>query len=117
MAVSSKPERVLARAKNLLANRGWTQGVFARDKNGREVSAGDSKATRFCINGAIDRACRGIKNGSARAAAWSKAADAVQRAVPKPFGAVGYNDATGRKRKEMIALLDEAIKLAKAGQL
>src|SRR6185295_6995413 len=72
MAVSSKPERVLARAKNLLANRGWTQGVFARDKNGREVSAGDSKATRFCINGAIDRACRGIKNGSARAAAWSK---------------------------------------------
>ena len=48
----------LKAARNLL-EKGWTQGTYARDKNGASVDYRDPEACSFCISGVLKKVARG----------------------------------------------------------
>lgn len=78
--------------------RGWTQGAFARRKNGDKVLYNSPEAVRWCVRGAINAACpdrnRRIK---------------VRELLEKHIGTeniLDWNDEPGRKKSEVIAALE-----------
>lgn len=84
----------------------WTQGDFARDKEGRGLGNGyDSRAVCFCTLGAIEAV-----TGSDFFRAYD-AYDAIDKAA-SAAGAANYND--NHTHTEVLELFDKAIKLAQA---
>lgn len=51
--MSKEVAEFLTKARNILENKGWTQGYFARDSTNSEVGADSPQATCFCSAGAI----------------------------------------------------------------
>lgn len=43
-----------------LIEKGWTKGVFARNVSGEEVWPDNEDAKKFCVKGALIRACGGF---------------------------------------------------------
>lgn len=85
----------------------WTQNVYSRDKLGSQCSIRSSEACKFCIMGAIrrvddsaaaDKAYEYLKNYSPILDSYSKGQLVV------------YNDDSNTTHKDIIALLDKAIK-------
>lgn len=97
------------KAYELLLKKGWCQGDYARNENGADVSHTNPKASEYCALGAICCCYEGEER-----------VQAIRRAVmliPREFhrfrikpGAiiVGWNDAIGRTRPQVVALLKEA---------
>jgi hypothetical protein len=44
---------IVTKARDILANKGWTQGNYARNQFGTPVYLGSSEATCFCAVGAL----------------------------------------------------------------
>lgn len=101
---------VLVRMRELL-RRGWTQGHFATSAGGRDVDALSVSAARFCLNGAWNRATHDLT-------ASLKVAGTVQSlvwgCVPNFQRPTTFNDAKGRKKSEVIAVVSCAIEKARA---
>lgn len=97
--------QVLRKARALI-KKGWTQGAFARRKNGHTTEDDSAAAVKFCVRGAINRV--------ARFGEWQVASKCLQDALDDPWRSlVEFNDAKGRKRAEVVALFDRAIKACK----
>lgn len=99
---------VLKRMKYLL-RRGWTQFTNARGKTGREVDDESSRAVAFCLYGAAHRAVADL-NGS------PELNGNIDRRIRMCTGRLPisiYNDKRGRKKSEVIAVVDCAIKKAR----
>jgi hypothetical protein len=56
--IPEKERAVLVRALELLEGDGWCQGVFARDRYGRQVNFASPRAVQYCAMGAVKRAAR-----------------------------------------------------------
>ena len=94
---------VLACAKRLIA-KGWCQHRYAVNSKGREVDPQDESAAKFCMLGALEH-CEpwGTNLFSAARGSLHQVTDGPAR----------FNDEPGRKKKDVLAKYDEAIKLAK----
>lgn len=88
----------------------WTQGVFARDRAGNSVKPWDPDACRWCMEGAPEKVGFGHPH----------AVDVTTRLLNDALGrgtntnAAHYNDATGRRHSEVLAVIRRAIDLAEA---
>lgn len=97
---------VLKRMKALL-RKGWTQEAAARNELGKAVPSRDATAVRFCLIGAEVRASHEL------AASFSVNSRVETLVRMCTNGSVaGFNDAKGRKKSEIIAVVDCAIKKA-----
>lgn len=99
---------LLVRTRNVL-KQGWTQGVYARDANGDVVSPIDSKASQWCLSGALRKAA-GIS---------LVAKNPIQESFRKAYIAimerchnsdiVSFNDANGRTQEDILEFMDLVI--------
>ena len=92
---------MLKRARALV-KRGWCQDVLARDKRGIRCNEKDVFATSWCVVGATYRACSNRFGPSDDA--WS-----ALTAAARTHDLAGWNDRTGRKQADVVALFDRAI--------
>lgn len=102
---------VLKRMKALL-RKGWTQRTFARAANGRKMPWESPKAVRFCLLGAENRAaCEIVPHKRQR----DRVKGSIYSLLAKCSGNLSisnYNDHPQRKKEEVIAVVDCAIKAA-----
>lgn len=97
---------VLKRMRVLL-RKGWTQGTLARGVSKCPVNYSGRAARSFCLMGARERAQQDLKVGH------SLSYEAELLIVDCAGGNdVAFNDAKGRKKSEIIAVVDCAIKQA-----
>lgn len=103
----AKPAAAIAetidRAAGLLEAKGWTQGAFARDRDGRPVSTGAENAACFCAAGAIIRASTSI----------SQEIRAIEEVFKPCRRLTVWNDAPGRTQAEVVDKLREAASKAR----
>lgn len=86
-----------------LIERGWSQGSYARDGNGRSVDLGSWLAASFCLSGAIKHACWNDYDAECQ----------IDVLLDMPQGIVCWNDAHIRTKQEVLDRIDAAI--ARAG--
>jgi hypothetical protein len=101
----SNVKEVLVRAKDLVSE-GWTQQVFARDRDEAECHYSVSRACKFCLVGAIYRAKSELGLGE-------EVADAIREILLKKLRIkfIGHwNDAADRKKSEVVHLLEAVIR-------
>lgn len=99
---------ILENAKSLIKC-GWTQGAFARGKDGRTLKSYRSRsATHYCALAAL---MKPDKTGT-----WSRQTlGFLQDALPPSSSTVmSYNDAPATTQADIVHLFDRAIELAKA---
>lgn len=94
------PTEILKEARRLIAEKGWTQGVYARHANGNLIDPMEGNAACFCSLGAI------WKVGGILEHAF---------AVIALEGVIGislaeWNDDPSRTKEEVLAAFDEAIR-------
>lgn len=102
---------ILTKARALI-KKGWAQGAFARDKDGKIALIKGKQATCFCITGAVCRISSSyIMQGDCF--------ESLKRALRLPTLAdvARWNDAPGRTQAEVLAAFDKAIALARAEQV
>ncbi len=85
-------------------SKGWTRGHWARTSGGRPVDYLHPRAVRFCITGAIGKVVPDTRQLSVKIAL---------REQTDSSHLVWFNDAGGRTKAEVIALVDRAIGAAK----
>ena len=83
---------------------GWTQGTWARDRWSHEVSTSSPRACRFCLSAAVSRATQ-RNNYQTR----QDVLNALGNVIGKYNTVVGFNDAPGRKKSEVIAVINQAL--------
>jgi hypothetical protein len=102
----SEVAETLRAARELIADpERWTQGVFARDAEGRSVDPSDDRAVRWCAAGAIWRVAT-VAHGWCDA--YWLARDAAERAHDS--GLTEVNDRLGHQA--VLRVLDQAIAAA-----
>jgi hypothetical protein len=89
----------LAEARKLIAQ-GWTQGAYKRVVNGVEC---------WCISGAIDKAAPDDKPNELAFAALFHALGDDDLYLSSSSNLTGWNDAPGRTKEDVLALIDRAI--------
>lgn len=110
---------VLVAAKDLIENVGWTQ---------REMQKldGDYKPLAFCLYGALEQASLVLRDKEDNLYRWNKLSEAeklVREQVQPPFwkrfflrapevSTISWNDREGRKKEEVIRVLDKAIEVS-----
>ncbi len=92
----------LVRARELIAL-GWTQGTYAEDEDGAEISFADPQAVCFCLAGAV-KAATGTPPHDKIAAVFQALADGIGG-----MALIAWNDAELRTQDEVLALFDAAI--------
>ena len=103
---------VLARARALVANPDtWTQGATARDARGRRVEPEDDEAVRFCLIGALHRACAEVVAPLGVYNRASARLEAASFALGKRGAVSIVNDTEGHAGA--LALIDAAIQQEK----
>jgi hypothetical protein len=97
----TRDREILAKARALIAERGWCQRALARDRNGRMVDPLSDEAAEFCPHGAIVRAAGWDQSGLK--AAYTRLRLALDG---EPVGrwADNRNDV-----REVLAAFDDAI--------
>ncbi|WNM70270.1 hypothetical protein [Myxococcus phage Mx1] len=98
-------KELLQEAKALI-EKGWTQGVAARDDEGIPVPSTSPVATCWCVYGALSRAEDNL--GYQSGAPYAGAVDAIAGVSGKSLLAV-WNDAPGRTKKEVLDTFQKAI--------
>lgn len=106
----SEVARILNAAADLLEQPGaWTQGAFAKDKNGFATYPLWPEACCFCVLGALERIA-----GGDTGYAYGVAEDAVRDLIPSGFVST-WNDAPERTQAEVVTTLRAAAKHAEGG--
>lgn len=101
MSKASDALRILDDAKALI-EKGWHQGYYARDEHGERRQPTDEHAVAFCAIGALERAGNDMP-----IAAEALAKQALRYAVPGQ-DVVGFNDAPGRTKAEVLEVFEAA---------
>jgi len=101
--------QVLIRTRELI-EQGWCRNAWAKDKNGKVVDRMSNKACKFCLGGAFLRARDELN-------APFELID-LEKRVLKIWarGTLSFNDAYGRLKQEVIALLDRLINESDSNQ-
>lgn len=87
----SKPER-------------WTQGAYARDIAGHQVSEEDSSACCFCLSGAMYK----VSNGQDSSQRWDNILEAMFPGC-HCGAAIRFNEQLGRTHQEILGKINEGI--------
>ena len=95
-------KEILAKARYLIYH-GWTQGCEARDIDGDETWIGSPTACKFCLTGAIIKAGA---HGGLRADCYHH----LRTMGGINVNLVTWNDTPGRKKWEVLELLDNSIR-------
>lgn len=104
-----KPATLLKHARKLI-DKGWCQRALARDVLGHPCDAEDESATSYCILGALYAA--DFSSGPVSSmceTSLNKLSAILYRENKGSYGLSGYNDTTGRTKKEILSLFDQAI--------
>ena len=112
--------QALEEARALLARRGgWIKWHNAMTKDHRQVGATSPDAVRFCMDGALFRACFLSADMGEWTSLYVSAGNVLKQAIPgyqRPYAIIGdWNDNRNRRKREVIAVFDQAIKLSKQG--
>lgn len=78
--------------------KGWTQGEYARNSDGKYVLWSDPTAVCWCLDGALMAAYPGV--------GYSLAINKLRDVAP--FNIIVWNDAPDRTKQEVIELLERA---------
>lgn len=113
--MNEKVIQLLDGTKQLLVEKGWTQGARARSVEGGLVPAGDPRACSFCLLGAFAQVCNDLQVGSSDAR--FRALSALWTAKATTKGIAAYNDEAGRTKEDILALIDRAKDLVVNGQV
>ncbi len=90
-----------------LIDKGWTQGDFARDRNGQGVSSTSPDAVCWCLFGAIKRATIDCP------VVFDQTNAAIYRQITKKSKAnniPAFNDKIAKNQFDVLDVIDEAIK-------
>lgn len=101
----AKPITNLLKRALKKVERGWTQGPFAVDREGRSVSVKSPAACRWCLDGALMAAAGGEGDN------YQKARDFIIKAINDDRW-ISWNEEPGRTKRQVIAAFKRAIKLA-----
>ena len=106
MVKKETTDRDVLRYMRRVLRKGWTQKARARDADGRSVNDHSRRAVSFSLHGAFLRAMIALK--------WSYRTElmAILRKECGDGHLKWFNDAPGRTKKEVIAVVDRAIELA-----
>lgn len=109
--------KILNRTKDIV-QKGWTQNNFARNKYGHAVDHKSENASKFCLTGAFEQASNDESYIDKR-----QARDCLERAIANRTGhtdteddytpMITFNDKKGRKKCEVVGIVEYAIQLAK----
>ena len=91
----------LRQARALVAQ-GWTQGIMARDSNGRYVDPEDPRAAAWCLLGAVERAAGGNMELYTLIVLY-------YLGITSPGE---WNDSYGRTQADVLGALDWAVEAA-----
>jgi len=97
--------------KLLRSRRRWTQGLGARDRLGREVSAVSRSAVCWCLDGAAMKVTRYPMFQRRFVLRYEAVREAFGIAARTHYYVV-WNDQRDRKHADVLAMLDRAIKRA-----
>ena len=101
---------ILKKARKLV-EKGWTQGAYAKDGNGRILFFDDKKAVKFCPLGAIGRVTGSLYNAEAVGARYA-VIDSIEGGM-LGFDIASWNDDKKRTKRQVLAAFDRAIKAVK----
>lgn len=89
-----------------LLRKGWTQHTSARSASNRIVSFTSKAAVKFCLSGAASRAALELN-----APSYERITNIIYRSLGRKgyYGIAFFNDAEGRKKSEILAVVDHAI--------
>jgi hypothetical protein len=111
MKKQSVTTKILKLARKLLAEKGWTQGEYARDKRQDPVHSDYKGAVCYCALGAL--AAAGHKLKAPEHIGWPRAALREAIGVDNDAGSIpDWNDAPERTKRQVLAKFDKAIKLS-----
>ena len=96
---------ILVEMRKLLG-KGWTQGAFARDKEGKAIGSRDKLAVCWCYRGALFCAM------PLHQMSWEPIEELLQE-VCDGLSLVSFNDDKKRTKAQVLASVDIAIELAK----
>ena len=99
--------KMLRKGRSLI-NKGWCQGDFAKDKEGKRVQYFSKKAVEFCAGGALLKARHILK---ARKSDYYDALSALD-SVTKNGCSQYYNDYICKSKAQAVKLFDRGIKQA-----
>lgn len=97
---------VLKRIKSILTRRGWVQGYYAKTKRGKIVGFNSKAAVGYCLTGARLLAGKELRRDTADAKRL------IESCVPKPFTVEMFNDADSTTKKDVVEVVNCAIKKA-----
>ena len=104
------------KAVRALIAKGWTQDWYARDRDGESVAPHDSAATCYCLTGAVFAIQKGSSLDTNGRRDEREDLHAALRATLRDNNSsnslTDFNDAKGRTRAEVLALIDRAIEAA-----
>lgn len=108
------PLDILKTARQLLAEKGWTQFSYARDANSNMCDPTSPNAACYCSLGALQAAAR-VPEHECRTPELEEALTLLYSGLPSHESVVHFNDSVLRKREEVLELFSKAI--AKAEEL
>lgn len=100
---------VLRDARKLIFEKGWCQGVPARDANGNKVGRYSDEAVCFCVEAATEVA----SNRDYYAGVFAR--EALRKVISKR-DIWQWNDHPKRTKEEVLAAFDESINLLNAAK-
>ena len=104
------PREVLIAARALIATPDtWTQGYAARDASGAPVTATWSRATSFCMYGAVLKITECQDHNKRRTVLNLLYAECQQGLNSRFVNITGFNDTYGRTHADVLKVFDEAI--------
>lgn len=110
--MSTARDMLAAARKRIAAPGCWTQHAFAKDSTGLVVCSTDSRATSFCMLGALLAGCNPKVFETWRRNAPAEAEFHLVTEIRKisSYGSIsGYNDAKARTHADVLNTYDAAI--------
>ena len=90
-----------------LIAKGWTQGVYSRDKEGNSCDPGEKSAVSWCLSGALLLA--------SDLSAFSSGLREVRSYLGLKVAVATWNDNPGRTQRDVVKLLKNAARRAARG--
>lgn len=110
MSSSNPVLELLTKAQDLIRDpKNWTQGTYARTKDGTAIQSLDGRAVCFCSLGAINRASTRISSNTT-VTAKHILSRAARELTGENRGAAYFND--NETHKKVMAMWDRAKELA-----
>lgn len=102
--------KILEEARELLIQKGWTKGAFARKADRRSVNSYNPDAVCFCALGAVARAAKCSVQELEFDPVWDSLCAALPTGVPHTQeGIIQFNDNADTTLPDIIDFLTKAI--------